>query len=292
MDQMTDQMKMNSRSSEASTAETRDVSANTSSRGRREPSPPSLSDLTTGNEPRWESLELQSRGLVVTMIRYLRAGKDQLASRLPGEDEPALDAPDASSPSDSTSTTLADGEVQRAHASYLDTVLERLETSDVSDLCRFDNPSFEQLVTETISHRLDISNGEINISEAHVASTLELWTLGVLFDTGYYGLATFASRQNILDSLLSVLEQMRADDRRLTQRRVTQLVEMIQDTSLRLDDIERILDRVVLPTSRLIRRVQHQFDLLEVGLLPDECVTHAIERLATYRETLETSMTR
>lgn len=225
---------------------------------------------------RWRQLDLQSRGLFVTVVRYLRDGKYVLASNL--DDRARADV------------GMADADVHRVHARYFESVASRLEGPDVASLCDFDNRYYSRIFDDMLPSASGLSLEGPEASEALVGRLLEIGVPGVLADVGYLGLSTFAERHDVLDELMPVVEQMRSDDRTIATRATRQLADVLSTAALSHDDVEVAFEQILMLVSGLIRRLQQQFDFLEAGLIPDEFVAHAIERWTTYREQLETEL--
>lgn len=244
--------------------------------------------LTAEDFSGWTDLSFEGRRLVGAIFRLFADGKSRVADSLSHIEEVAARR-DLAVDAAPVATTAR---IHRAGAEFFKRSMALVDRSEADDSTFPDDISTVSREAARIFHghveelrqRLDE-----DASPTHLAASVALLNgaiLGVLADTGYSALLTLIERQDILTALREPLETIRSVDRRCSELGHEYVIAMARAYPGIWPVIEEVLNRTYLASVGVVRDLQRRYDFFDVGLVPDEFVSMAIERFQTTFEAL------
>lgn len=101
----------------------------------------------------------------------------------------------------------------------------------------------------------------------------------VLFDTAFDGAEHVLERTDAVPGLTELTRALHDGDRQAHQRRMDLLETFRRRDDQTRDLVDSTLERSVMPVMNSIRSAQRQFDVIQMGLVPDEFIARALDRL-------------
>ena len=106
----------------------------------------------------------------------------------------------------------------------------------------------------------------------------------VLMDTTFYGADQILERNDALPELADLAGDVHDEDREARDWRRTCLTRFRRRDPATRQVVASTLDRAVLPCLKTIRTAQEHFDVVQMGLVPDEFVARALDRFFALNE--------
>ncbi|MFB6262425.1 MAG: hypothetical protein ABEL76_02190 [Bradymonadaceae bacterium] len=235
----------------------------------------------------WPRLRLEQRSLLFAVFRAFARGKRAIHDSLGGIAGGAFDAAGGAGIEDEGLSLEEAKRTQKRHADFFKILVRRVETGDVREASSMASPNFEFLFERALPRSLGAMDEHPTIESKAVAVAIyQTAILGVLADTGYAGILTFFDRNGFGRAARAPFERFRRQDRHQADVGARLLERFVERSPGSWQAVAGALDRTFLPTTGILRDFQSNFDFVDVGLLPDEFVGHAIERFCAFYEQL------